>query len=212
MDFKLQSYGECAVFIQELDQRKQFCMIEALEASVPEGFVEYVIGYSNILVIFESSLAVTRFPEWLMTISLSAATDTVSPRLLKVPVHYNGVDLAEVAALTNLTQGQVIEVHSEAEYSVRMIGFAPGFPYLDGLDSRLHLDRRESPRNHIAPGSVAIGGSHTGIYSVASPGGWHILGYTDHPLFQVDLAKENPVDERAVFGLMSGDRVKFVGI
>jgi KipI family sensor histidine kinase inhibitor len=90
-----------------------------------------------------------------------------------------------------------------------MMGFSPGFPYLDGLDPKLHLDRRPSPRNHIAPGSVAIGGSHAGIYSVASPGGWHLLGNTKWPLFDLEAAKLANPNPTTVFALSVGDRVHF---
>jgi len=92
------------------------------------------------------------------------------------------------------------------------MGFAPGFPYLDGLDERLHLKRKASPRDRIEPGSVAIGGSHAGIYSVASPGGWHLLGRTDFPLFQPEKARGTLSDAREVFALAAGDTVKFLVI
>ncbi|MEN8661899.1 MAG: 5-oxoprolinase subunit PxpB [Lentimonas sp.] len=212
MDFKLQSYGERAVLIQELDEKQQFCVIERLKTSAPEGFVEYVIGYSNLLVLFKNPLTVDRFPAWLATLPVTAPVDKSTARLVEIPVKYNGADLSEVAELTQINEDGVVAMHSRAEYRVRMMGFAPGFPYLDGLDSRLHLHRRASPRNHIAPGSVAIGGSHAGIYSVASPGGWHILGHTDYPLFQADQAKVDIPEATAVFALAPGDRVKFVAI
>jgi KipI family sensor histidine kinase inhibitor len=93
-----------------------------------------------------------------------------------------------------------------------MMGFAPGFPYLDGLNERLHLERKASPHDRIQPGSVAIGGSHAGIYSVASPGGWHLLGRTDLMLFQPEKARGTVSDAREVFTLAAGDRVKFVVI
>jgi len=126
-----------------------------------------------------------------------------------VPVVYDGPDLKSVAQATGLDVDAVVAIHSAPIYRVRMMGFSPGFPYLDGLDPRLHLERKASPRDHIVPGAVAIGGRHAGIYSVASPGGWHILGRTELALFQPEKAKAESVDPREVFALAPGDEVKF---
>ena len=83
------------------------------------------------------------------------------------------------------------------------MGFTPRFPYLEGLDPRLNLARRSSPRNHVQPGTVAISGPHAGIYSVASPGGWHLLGQTELPLF-----RRSPFDELRVLSLSKGNRAR----
>ena len=85
-----------------------------------------------------------------------------------------------------------------------MLGFAPGFPYLGGLNPRLHTPRLAAPRARVPAGAVAIGGEHTGIYSVESPGGWNIIGHTSVKLF--DPTRKN----EAMFRLRPGDRVKFV--
>ena len=85
-----------------------------------------------------------------------------------------------------------------------MLGFSPGFPYLGDLDSRLHTPRLASPRTHVAAGSVAIGGSHTGIYSVDGPGGWNIIGHTNLKPFN------SARDGAEMFFLRQGDRVRFV--
>ena len=84
------------------------------------------------------------------------------------------------------------------------MGFTPGFGYLDGLDPSLHLPRLESPRSRMAAGAVAIGGTHAGVYSVPSPGGWHWLGNTSLPLFDPTQRGES------CFTLAPGDQVKFV--
>jgi KipI family sensor histidine kinase inhibitor len=90
-----------------------------------------------------------------------------------------------------------------------MLGFSPGFPYLGDLDPRLHTPRLASPRAKVRAGSVAIGGEHTGIYTVESPGGWNIIGHT--PLKIFDPARgASERNERAMFFLKHGDRVKFV--
>jgi KipI family sensor histidine kinase inhibitor len=98
----------------------------------------------------------------------------------------------------------VIARHSEREYAVLAIGFAPGFAYLGELDPALVLPRRDSPRARVPAGAVAIAGAQTGIYPRVSPGGWHLLGTTDAVLF--DAARESPALFRA------GDRVRFVPV
>ena len=87
-------------------------------------------------------------------------------------------------------------------YSVFLIGFSPGFPYLGPLDSRLHAPRLDTPRPRVPAGSVAIGGEHTGIYSVASPGGWWLIGRTDSEIFSV--SKGAGCREQGGFPLSTG--------
>ncbi|MGJ8640641.1 MAG: 5-oxoprolinase subunit PxpB [Opitutaceae bacterium] len=212
MEFKLQGYGERAVLINELSKAQQAVLVGRLEVSTLEGVTEYVVGSSNLLVIFETAGSVPLLRSWLEELPETLEANTAGARLIEVPTRYDGEDLEAVAEQAQLTVKEVVAIHSGAEYRVRMMGFAPGFPYLDGLDARLHLDRRGSPRNRIDPGSVAIGGSHAGIYSVASPGGWHLLGKTEMELFRPDAAQCSELDESKIFALRPGDRVKFIQI
>jgi len=101
-------------------------------------------------------------------------------------------------------------LHCEPVYKVYCLGFAPGFPYLGDLNPRLHTPRLATPRTRVPAGSVAIGGEHTGIYSVESPGGWNIIGRTTVALF--DPSRRDEHDEAAAFLLRAGDRVKFVRV
>ena len=105
-------------------------------------------------------------------------------------VDYSGEDLLEVAQHTGLTVQEVITRHSQGVYQVAMIGFQPHFPYLLGLDPKLQMPRRSSPRTAVKAGAVAIGGAQTGIYPTSSPGGWNIIGYTS----VVQLPQLNPGD------------------
>jgi inhibitor of KinA len=127
------------------------------------------------------------------------------PRVLTIPVCYgggNGPDLEFVAEYAGLTPGEVVRLHAAGDYLVHMIGFAPGFPYLGGLDPRLACPRRDTPRTRVPAGTVGIGGSQTGIYPFESPGGWQLIGRTDVVLF--DPARAPPAL------LAPGDRVRFV--
>lgn len=97
---------------------------------------------------------------------------------LRVPVVYDGADLDEVAALTGLSREEVVARHSAGSYVVAYLGFSPGFGYLTGLDERLHVPRRDSPRTSVPAGSVAIAGPYGAVYPSSSPGGWRLLGRT----------------------------------
>lgn len=135
----------------------------------------------------------------------AAAAPVPEPRLVEIPVVYGGEygpDLEGVAALTGHTPDEVVAIHSGAEYLVYFLGFSPGFPYLGGMPESIAAPRLETPRRRVPAGSVAIGGRQTGVYPMASPGGWRIIGRT--PLRLFDLAADPPVL------LQMGDRVRFV--
>ncbi|WP_370088649.1 5-oxoprolinase subunit PxpB [Ekhidna sp.] len=107
-----------------------------------------------------------------------------SKRIVKLPICYElGMDLERVSTSANLSEDQVIELHLKGTYRSLFIGFTPGFIYADGLDEKLACVRLENPRNQIPAGSVGIGGNQTGIYSLASPGGWNIIGRTPEKIF-----------------------------
>jgi KipI family sensor histidine kinase inhibitor len=116
---------------------------------------------------------------------------------------YDGPDLDEVASLAGLRPSEVVELHASREYVVELVGFMPGFAYLASVDPRLVVARRAVPRPRVEAGSLGIAGHHTGIYPLASPGGWRIIGRVLHArLF--DAARQPP----ALF--VPGDRVRFV--
>lgn len=127
--------------------------------------------------------------------------------ITEIPVCYGGAfgpDLEAVAQHTDLSCAEVITRHSAPEYLVHMIGFAPGFPYLGGLDARLATPRRAKPRPLVPAGAVGIAGPQTGIYSLPTPGGWQLIGRT--PLRLFDPAREQPSR------LQAGQRLRFVPI
>jgi len=137
----------------------------------------------------------------------AGAKSICTPRVVEIPVCYAppfADDLMDVAAAHGLSAEDVIRLHLGAEYTVRMIGFSPGFPYLAGLPAVLHTPRLKTPRLRVPAGSVAIGGRQTGIYSLETPGGWNIIGRTPVAMFRPDL-------DPPCF-LNVGDRVRFVEI
>lgn len=129
------------------------------------------------------------------------------PRLVEVPVCYggeHGPDLLDVAALHEMSPEHVVELHSSADYVVYFVGFVPGFAYLGGLPAEIATPRLPAPRKRVPTGSVAIGGSHTGIYPFVTPGGWRLIGKTPLQIFDGG--------RRGLSRLVIGDRVRFVPI
>ena len=126
---------------------------------------------------------------------------------IEIPVCYGGEfgpDLETVAGQAKLEAQEVVELHSSASYVVHAVGFTPGFPYLGGLPARLRMPRRATPRTIVPAGSVGIGGEQTGVYPIATPGGWQLIGRTPLALFR---AMENPPALLRV-----GDHVRFAAI
>jgi len=144
---------------------------------------------------------------WLQQQSFNDDGDSDSGRVVEIHVHYgggDGPDLDALAAHAGMTAREVVERHVASEYTVAMLGFAPGFPYLLGLNQALAMPRLQTPRTRVGAGSVGIGGAQTGIYPRSGPGGWRIIGRTSQVLF--DPARNPPSL------LAAGDRVRFVAI
>jgi KipI family sensor histidine kinase inhibitor len=117
------------------------------------------------------------------------AVDLDSPGaapIVEIAVRYDGDDLLDVSGRTGLTPDEVIAAHSASTYVVAFCGFAPGFAYLRGLDDRLRLPRRSTPRTRVPAGSVAIADEYAAVYPRPTPGGWHLLGTTDAVMFDPD--------------------------
>ena len=129
------------------------------------------------------------------------------PRQVEIPACYggeHGPDLIDVSEIHRMTPAQVIELHSSTTYVVYFLGFVPGFAYLGELPEALVTPRLPAPRRNVPPGSVGIAGRQTGVYPVATPGGWRLLGRTPVSMFR---------PEQDGFSLLSiGDRVRFTPI
>ncbi|TVZ55904.1 inhibitor of KinA [Lutibacter sp. Hel_I_33_5] len=125
----------------------------------------------------------------------------------EIPVCYDlqfGFDLKTISETNNISIEQIINLHTKPTYLIYFLGFQPGFLYLGGLDSKIHIPRKETPRIRVEKGSVGIGGKQTGIYPQDSSGGWNLIGKSPIEFFNVK--KESPCFAKA------GDKIQFLSV
>lgn len=173
------------------------------------GLVDVTPAYATILLGFDLARldATLAEKQVLVAVAAARADDAGPPRLIEIPVCYDGecgLDLDAVATACALARERVIALHSQASYRVAFLGFSPGFPYLEGLPAELTTPRLSPPRPRVPWGSVAIAGRQAGVYPHATAGGWRILGRT--PLVLFDAHRAEPAL------LQIGDGVRFVRI
>lgn len=183
-------------------QRRLWAFADALRDL--SGVAEVVVGMNNISVFAAPLICLDMLADGMRVLWANIDAADYCGRHVEIPVVYGGEDLVEVAAFHQISPQEVVRRHTEPVYTVFMMGFQPGFPYLGGLPEYLHTPRRAVPRTRVEAGSVGIGGSQTGVYPFASPGGWQIIGHTDLPLF---CAGNTPPTL-----LAAGDTVKFVAL
>ena len=198
---RLRAAGPQAVLAEVDDLETVHRLQAAVRAARLRGVVEVVPGYRTLLVATASIADAAVVRETLPRLDLPVL-EQARGRLVEVPVVYDGADLPEVAQLTGLSEAEVVRRHAAPEYVVAFLGFAPGFPYLVGLDPSLHVPRRATPRTSVPAGTVGLAGPQTGVYPQPTPGGWRLIGRTDAVLF--DAGREPPAL------LAAGDRLRFV--
>ena len=209
---EIEALGDSALIIRFRDNSAAVQAQHRLENANIPGAIEYAAAYDTVALFYDPAAfaeADNILEELASRIETAmgsgAARSPVSKsRLVDVGVCFDeefAFDLAHVAARSGLSSDKVINACCRAEYRVVCIGFTPGFPYLAGLPEELATPRRETPRTEVPAGSVAIAGTQAGIYPLASPGGWNIIGRTGLRLF--DPRRTPPAL------LQNGDRVRF---
>ncbi len=169
------------------------------ERKIP-GIVETVPTYCSLMIHYDPDrISCDRLLGTLKELAASVDTAALPPsEVLEIPVLYGGemgLDLAHVAENAGISEEEVVKRHSAPEYLIYMLGFTPGFTYLGGLDPSIETPRLKTPRVSIPAGSVGIAGKQTGIYPIASPGGWQLIGRT--PVRMYDPLRETPILPRA---------------
>lgn len=211
--------SESAVIIafeQILDERINHWVAHIanqLNAEPFSGFIELVPAYASLAVYFNP--VITRklgksIVDFLYEKLSKLLKDNhliehhFNNNVVEIPVIYDGEDLSYVCNQTGLSKNELIKLHTEPLYRVYMLGFLPGFAYLGGMNKRLAVPRRDSPRLKVAAGSVGVAGEQTGVYPVESPGGWQLIGQTAIELFSTS--------EIQVSLLKQGDYVRFIEV
>lgn len=180
-----------------------------IEQNKIKGVIEYIPTFCSVSVLYDCTLIsakklISRLEKIIKNIKI---TSSCKAKLYEIPVCYDdcfALDMENVCRHSLLTKDEVIARHSGRDYLIYMLGFLPGFAYLGGMDEALATPRLDSPRAEIFEGAVGIGGEQTGIYPVASPGGWQLIGKT--PVKVYDKSRENPIL------YSSGDYIRFVPV
>jgi KipI family sensor histidine kinase inhibitor len=181
--------------------------LAVLQAEPFPGVTDLHPAYASLLVSYDPTVANRDELSRQVADRVAAADGNVlpDPRGMEIPVAYggeHGPDLPDVAKACGLSPAEVVRAHASGDYLVYFLGFSPGFPYLGGIPPAITAPRRATPRTRVEAGSVAIAGSQTGIYPLASPGGWQIIGRTPLALFD---AQGTPPALLSI-----GDRLRFV--
>ena len=182
-------------------------LIRAIESKSMEGVLDLIPGYSSVLINYDPLvIGEQELKERVTSIVRKVRAGNLnSKRTIQIPTLYGGEygpDLQEVSRHSGLSEGEIIRLHSGVSYTVYMIGFSPGFPYLGGMPEQIACPRLSTPRIEIPAGSVGIAESQTGVYPMASPGGWQLIGRTPINMFNPDKTPPSV--------LAAGDLVKFV--
>lgn len=188
-----------------------------IESHPFEGYEECVLSYTAVTILYDPYVVCTKThaaqaAQFVTDYVRDAVTKADSQALekanvLTIPVCYGGdygPDLETVAETLDMTTEEVVNIHTSSDYLVYMIGFCPAYPYMGGLDERLVIPRRKTPRLAIPARSVAIAGQQAGVYPIEIPGGWHLLGRSAVDLFMPDQPSPSL--------LKAGDIVRFKAI
>jgi inhibitor of KinA len=195
--------------IDEILLEKILFSKEAIEKSILKDKVEVINTYHSLLVLYHNTIE-NIYDEFLVLKTCCNAPNIgkkINSYIYHVPVCYDeefGLDLKLISKQNKLSIPEIIQLHTSSVYTVYFIGFLPGFLYLGGLDKRLKISRKETPRMEVQKGAVGIGENQTGIYPKTSPGGWQIIG--NSPVSFFDKYADPPCV------ISPGDKVKFYSI
>lgn len=212
MSYSFSPLGDQAIVIEigtEINEQtgKQVRQISALlEDKSPEWMIEFIPAFTTVSVFYDPCRIIykTAQAELVELLKQISEDQPAESRTVEIPVCYGGEfgpDLEFVAEHNGLSTQEVIDIHTSGIYSVHMIGFAPGFPFIGGMSEKIAAPRRNTPRLRIPERTIGIAGKQTGVYPIETPGGWQLIGRTPTRLFR----PENEVPSL----LRAGDQVIF---
>ena len=211
MQFDIIPYGEQSLLINfkaeisvKIHLQVKACYLQLKELNI-NGVNSFIPAYHSLTIGFNSDIiSYADLKSIINNTSITPITENTK-NIVKIPVCYDdslGLDINWVANQTGLSIQEIINIHTSKPYLVYMLGFAPGFMYLGGLDKRLHVPRKGTPRLKINAGAVGLADQQTGVYPLETPGGWQIIGETPLELF----SKTKPAL------VEMGDYVQFIAI
>ncbi|WP_101842962.1 5-oxoprolinase subunit PxpB [Halobacillus sp. Marseille-P3879] len=218
MNYSLSPLGDQAIVItvsneiNEEAQTKVRLLSQLLDDQQPDWMVEYIPAFTTVTIFYNpvvlsgnKKLPYEQVKENIAELMTSVKTEGAgNPRTVEIPVCYGGdfgPDLEFVAEHNNITPEEVIRLHKSGNYSVYMIGFAPGFPFIGGMSEKIAAPRRDSPRLEIPERTVGIAGKQTGVYPIETPGGWQLIGRTPKRLFtpEADIPSLLQAGDKIIF-------------
>jgi len=184
-------------------------LLTRIEKENISGITDFIPSYNELMICYDTAITgFDKLKEALVPLVAGKEETAMSEtKTILVPVTYGGVygpDLEDVATHNKLSAHDIIKIHSSASYLVYMLGFTPGFCYLGGMDQRIAMPRKQTPRLKIPEGAVGIADQQTGIYPIESPGGWQLIGQTPLKLFDAHRKPE--------FLFNMGDTLRFVPV
>jgi KipI family sensor histidine kinase inhibitor len=204
MSPKLTEYGERSILIEDFETTPLLLCIE-LEQAFPDASIRS--GLSSVVITFPDYEDYFAQVEEVIA-GINTSEQIVSSKVVEIPVTYDGEDLEAVAQLIGLSVAEVISNHQGVLWSVKLIGFAPGFPYLvptTGSSVFDSLGRLETPRAKVPSGAVGLAAGMSCVYPSVMPGGWQLIGRTEAVLFDV-----SNTDQPSLLDI--GDQVRFVEV
>jgi 5-oxoprolinase (ATP-hydrolysing) subunit B len=175
--------------IDDMANRRVLALDRTMTREPIPGVIETVPTYRSLLVHYDpEQIGFEALSEKLAALGQLPIPATTRTRRWRIPVAYggeHGVDIEDVAKALDTTPDDIVARHIAGDYRVAMIGFTPGWSYLSGLERSLHMSRRQNPRLLTPAGTIAVGGTQTGIQCLAGPSGWHLLGRTPVRTYQL---------------------------
>lgn len=186
-------------------------LAKLVEENLAEAIIEVVPTYCSLLIYFNPLIVPrkTLKNQVAQLINLLEKTQVTQrkAKVVHIPVCYSktfGPDLPSLANYHDLSEEEVIRLHTATPYLIYMLGFTPGYPYLGGLSPKLATPRLTNPRTRVPVGSVGIGGNQTCFYTIECPGGFHLIGRT--PIRAFNFNSPHP------FFFNAGDYLQFYEI